>query len=512
MRPEDLQVNLRPRSPWEAMELGSALLRRHAAAVWRPWLLATLAVALAANAVAWWLGVPWLGIVLAAWLKPALERIPLYVLSRAVFGQVPGALATLRAQPRFAPATLPAHLLWRRFGPARSLLLPVDLLEGNSGNLRTARRHAVGTNAYAQACVLTTVCLAFELVLALGGIGLVLLFVPQDLLQAWWRSLGWPPPQWLWLVAAALLWIAAAVVGPFHVAAGFGMYLNRRSESEAWDLELAFRRMRRRLLAQGAPLLLALLAALPLAARVADAPEPEDAAARSSIRAGEDGPTLPRVFGEQLQDDAGFRRAAARAYRDPQLGRERVVMEWKRRAPRAQAPLPTLPPWLRELSGVVAWLAESGLWLLLGALLLLLVLTARRWLPWLRGGAGRLRRLPAAAMVEVDADAPPEALPEDIPAAVRRLWSGGSPRAALALLYRASVVAMAARTRVELPPGATEAQCLRAAAALAPDAGRTVFARTVRTWQYAAYAGSLPDAAAFEALVEDAGRCWGWRA
>ena len=36
--------------------------------------------------------------------------------------------------------------------------------------------------------------------------------------------------------------------------------------------------------------------------------------------------------------------------------------------------------------------------------------------------------------------------------------------------------------------------------------------RTVRTWQYAAYAGSLPDAAAFEALVEDAGRCWGWRA
>lgn len=90
MRPEDLQVNLRPRSSWEAMELGTALLRRHAGAVWRPWLLALLPLFAALNALAWALGQPWLAWLLLWWLKPALERIVLYVLSRAVFGQAPG--------------------------------------------------------------------------------------------------------------------------------------------------------------------------------------------------------------------------------------------------------------------------------------------------------------------------------------------------------------------------------------------------------------------------------------
>src|SRR5690606_1729955 len=132
-----------------------------------------------ANAVAWALDRIWLGLLLAWWLKPVLERIPLYVLSRAVFGQVPGTLATLRAQAGFCPGQIPAALLWRRFTPARSLLVPVDLLEGNAGERRTVRRRAVAAQAYAQAVMLTLMSMAFELVLALGLVALVLLFLPQ---------------------------------------------------------------------------------------------------------------------------------------------------------------------------------------------------------------------------------------------------------------------------------------------------------------------------------------------
>jgi hypothetical protein len=32
------------------------------------------------------------------------------------------------------------------------------------------------------------------------------------------------------------------VLEPFYVAAGFAMYLNRRVELEAWDIEQEFRR------------------------------------------------------------------------------------------------------------------------------------------------------------------------------------------------------------------------------------------------------------------------------
>jgi len=36
--------------------------------------------------------------------------------------------------------------------------------------------------------------------------------------------------------------VAVAFLEPFYVAAGFGMYINRRVELEAWDIEQEFRR------------------------------------------------------------------------------------------------------------------------------------------------------------------------------------------------------------------------------------------------------------------------------
>ena len=86
MRIEDLQVELRPRSPWEAVELGMALARRHAAAVWAPWLVLTLPVFTLANAVGWWFDAVPLAAVLMWWLKPVFDRVPLYVLSVLVLG------------------------------------------------------------------------------------------------------------------------------------------------------------------------------------------------------------------------------------------------------------------------------------------------------------------------------------------------------------------------------------------------------------------------------------------
>ncbi len=47
----------------------------------------------------------------------------------------------------------------------------------------------------------------------------------------------------VWRTAIVLLCFAAAVlvVEPFFVGAGFAMYLNRRVELEAWDIEQEFR-------------------------------------------------------------------------------------------------------------------------------------------------------------------------------------------------------------------------------------------------------------------------------
>ena len=42
-------------------------------------------------------------------------------------------------------------------------------------------------------------------------------------------------------VGLACFAIAVAIVEPFFVGAGFAMYLNRRVELEAWDIEQEFR-------------------------------------------------------------------------------------------------------------------------------------------------------------------------------------------------------------------------------------------------------------------------------
>jgi hypothetical protein len=114
--------------------------------------------------------------------------------------------------------------------------------------------------------------------------------------------------------------------------------------------------------------------------------------------------------------------------------------------------------------------------------------------------------------VASEAQLAPDAIPDDVAGAARRLWAEGRKRRALALLYRASVAGMVMRTGAVLVPGATEAQCLRAARALRDEADRDAFGQMVRVWQYAAYAQRMPDDGAFEDLLAGLGGRFGWAA
>lgn len=78
------------------------------------------------------------------WLRPALDRIPLYVLSRAVFGGVPRVAETLRAQLTWGWRPMRGHLTWRRLSPLRAVMLPIDLLEGADRARLGERRRVIG--------------------------------------------------------------------------------------------------------------------------------------------------------------------------------------------------------------------------------------------------------------------------------------------------------------------------------------------------------------------------------
>jgi hypothetical protein len=502
------------------MELGNALVRRHARAIWRPWAMATLPVFALLNAAAWAIDALWLAALAMWWLLPLFDRIVLFVLSRAVFGDAPGTRDTLDAFRHGSWRGVGARLGWRRASPWRSLAMPVEQLEGASGEGLAARRAVIVDGIQGHALLLAGVCLLFAGVLLAALLLLVLLFVPEELLsesaRAIWTLVTEDPPRWAQLALNAALWLAISAIEPFHVGAGFGLYLNRRVRIEAWDIEIVLRRLRARL-AQAAVALL-LVAALPLLAppvqaqvgqrlqeqRALEAERP----ARPGAPAPAATPTLQRVFGEdELVDPAGFRQAVKRAYEDPLLDRSHTRMVWQKRREDAPRTPPTAPPWLRAVVRVLAAAGEFGLWILLGLVVLALALTARRWLPWLRGVGGQRR---ADSEVTVTAAPEPDVLPDDLAAQARRLWREGRTRRALALLYRGSVEAMAARIGSALVPGATESECLRASRRMPDPLDREAFARVVRVWQLAAYARRLPHDEEFESLLGELSLRFGW--
>jgi hypothetical protein len=605
MRLDALQVELRPRSGWEAMELGNAMVRRYGRAIWLPWFLVTLPVFALLNWAGWVLEVPPLAWVVMWWLRPIFDRVPLYVLSRAAFGHTPTLGETLRAQLTWGWRPMLGLLTWRRFSPLRAAMMPVDLLEGGDRSQRLDRRRVIGSGVGGHAALLCLACVNFTVLLQVSIGLLVLLFVPNEwagqFADAIWREITNVPPPWMLLVVNFTDFLAVSLIEPFFMGAGLGLYLNRRTELEAWDIEIAFRRLRQRLLGGGTALLLALSALSPLAlafpatavqaadepwqapkppatdddaaqnvpsaradagrtgdtanapqtgdgvatgapadgmpadgAPAADTPDPtpernpdtngdgtvdaqETAAEAARVAAeaaveDEEPPTplvtLTDVFGERAEDQGrDFNQAVKRAYEDPQLSPKRTVTQWVPIEEDEQTRIGG--PDLTWIGDIFAFIAEYGLWILFAVLVLVLIATSKRWFPWLASG---LRSVPQEApAVASEALPPPEALPPDIAAAARRLWQAGEARRALALLYRASVAAMAVRVGAHLPPGATEAECLRIARRMPEAEDRSAFQRVVSVWQYAAYGQRLPDGDDFERLVDTLALRFGWR-
>jgi hypothetical protein len=240
MQNEAVEVVWRPRSMWEGCDLGICLLHRWSRPVWK----CHVAVALPLFCLFATTGaaVPWLPVLLMWYSKPWLDRTILFALSRALFGETTTPLDLWRDRGRVWWTQLASTLTLRRLSASRSFTQPILQLEGLTGADLRRRVSQVATRHRGIARATTQ---AF-------GIAELALFTSLYFLQAWlaphhsdgslWSDLQWlVTPGQVWIDTAAY----AAVVlflEPFYVAAGFGLYLNRRVELEAWDIEQEFRR------------------------------------------------------------------------------------------------------------------------------------------------------------------------------------------------------------------------------------------------------------------------------
>ena len=240
MKVDAIELDLRPRGMLEAADLGVRIVSAHRRSVWTG-CAPVYAVVLALAALALPLGAGWAVLVLV-WLKPWFDRSVLFVLARASFGE----------ETRFADLWVHRRTVWwhglagaltiRRLSPWRSYVQPVLQLEGQRGKARRRRVALILGSHRGAALAMQSAFASVEALIVLGAFLLPGWLLPGDERRPSVLELlisGGDAATLGYLLAC----IAAAVlvVEPFFVGAGFAMYLNRRVELEAWDIEQEFR-------------------------------------------------------------------------------------------------------------------------------------------------------------------------------------------------------------------------------------------------------------------------------
>ena len=512
MRLDQMTVALRVRSPWQAMDLGLRMVRANARAIWLPYFLFAGSVFIVCNLFAYLTDQLWLGWFLIWWLKPIFDRIPLHVLSHVTFGNYPSFRDTLRAPFQWRFGLWFSWLTYRRFSFWRSMSMPIDILEGLSAERLSMRRSVLIGAVSSQMIGLSFICILFENVLMISAIVLFYMFIPTEYLNHLFENFyttyfNYDPPVWIDLVLNAVYFFGVAAISPFYVGAGFAAYLNRRTQLEAWDIEIAFKRIATRLKQSSAiTIVLALLLA---SASFSNNTYADNAA---DIKVQRKAQTLPQLFAEDYRaEPKALSEAVKKAYQDKNLSPKEKYSVWepidkkkKKDKPNSKTTFPGLEGMIGMISAGIGFVAEYGLWCLLAIVLSWLIWKSAEWMPWLKDKMPAKRELDALTekeMLSLDN------LPGNLSTAVKKLWSQ-QPRAALALLYRGSVEKLAERLGTPFPPGATEAECVRRSKRLAQPECEAIFQKVVRAWQAAAYAHRLPNAEEFEALIEEWSMRW----
>jgi hypothetical protein len=239
MQIEAIALVLRPRSIWEGCDLGVRLLQSCLRSVFSCYLAVALplfAVLLSTYGIATWLPA------LLIWLsKPWLDRTILFALARALFGEPTRPADVWAARGQVWWAGIETTLTLQRLSASRSFKQPILQLEGLHGAELRARVRRLTLRHRGVARTMTVTFANAELALFASILALQVWLAPHNL-GFEWSSAAEAFASKEALVSSIAYAAAVLFVEPFYVAAGFGLYLNRRVELEAWDIEQEFRR------------------------------------------------------------------------------------------------------------------------------------------------------------------------------------------------------------------------------------------------------------------------------
>lgn len=560
MNLEKMTVKVRPRRNWEAIDLGFAMARQWFLPLVAIWATVALPMFVLSFIVLIKINLLWV-VLLFWWLKPLYERPMLYYLSRSLFAEfVP--LKQLRRQLwQINKVNFFVSMTRWRLSTERSFSMPVNLLESLTGVNRKQRLQTLGQRQNNTATWLTLICFIFELIIVLSLVMLLYFLLPKDMVNvdSWrWQVIA---ENWLSYLAVVFYVIAAMVIAPFYVCAGFALYLTRRTQLEGWDIELKFKQLIRRYQQQHQPH----EQTKGLLENTLTQPTPQHLAPKTQQRVSQQNFTKVVVFvlvlgGVSHLPSQGLQaKVQATTKIDPEVlaqtasqpqqlapvqqpttltpaqsqqtlfdvvtgndyGSQVVNETWQpiekpQKTAKKQSEEKSwfeqwLDDWLNSRSGDnsnlgigVAKGFEFIFWVFLAALVIYLLSRFTGWANWLgrfKDKSSKVRK--KATPTELfGLQVSKESLPDDVLTSAKNLLQQGRPRQAIALLYRASLIYYIHEYELDIANSNTEAECEQLVQASRPKAEANVFHQLTQTWLQVAYAHHLPDTVALTQLLE----------
>jgi hypothetical protein len=490
MNIEKMTVNLRVRSSSQALDLGAQMLRNWAFQIYMPFALILLVTYVLL--VPLFYQAPWAVFLIIWFFKPVWDHIPLYVLSRRFFGEETTVPKTLSNWLPFLRPGLVLSLFWYRLNPFRAMILPVIALEGQTGKQRKRRLKITLHSLHTHLLLLIIACLALETFILF----LSLLAAPDYLFMRGILTQFSNEYELVFQHFFVFCWLVAFMISePFYIACGFSLYINRRTNLEAWDLELLFRRMAKN--AQTASKVALFLVAALLSFQVITAP---------SARADE-----PPARWEHSPNAAPD--TAEEILAQPPFSEKEVIEEWRLKPQfqpdnnpnqSSQSDFSELFPGLQSLVNVIAKISLVIIAIAIIALIAFAIIRVRSGQDlrfWRRKGAVKpLEELPeflAGVHEEITQE-------ERVVVRAQALWQEGKARAAMSLLYRGGLLKLITSGQVQVKKYHTEQECQQQIKEQIGGPLAHYFENLTHHWIYTAYAHQNPQAMTFQDL------CQGW--
>ena len=519
---EKMTAKVRPRKGWEAIDLGVALVQSHAVSLYKIWFLTTFpAFALAAiilfeNSIWAYVGF-WL-------LKPLWERPLLHFLSRELFGERLSVKECVKAFFQLAKIQWFPSLTWRRLSFTRSLDLPIIQLEGLAGNQRSQRLKVIHSIGSGSAVWLTIFFVFLEAVFYFAMIALAFLLLPSQVGEsidfwAWITADGEEP--WVGLLLNFVTYFAVSIVAPFFTACGFALYINQRTHLEAWDIELSFKRLAKRLNEHGEPpfvrlasivIVFGLISSLtfgqPVVAAESDnSQQSEEVIVEKSDAQGntETSQQTPAIQAEELDHDKA-NDLIEEILRGQDFNDSLKDYRYERRFDPDKDKEDSLNNTSGQFSTLgflfakfISFIVEFALWVVVAVVVIFLITRYHHLVTGLsppqKNRKHRPQQLFGLSMSS-------EELPDQPWQVAMSMIQAQQYREAMSLLYRASLIWYIDNTDVVIREGDTELECLSKLKSFGNQFSGDYFSRLTQNWRRLAYAHQLPESAVLTELCE----------